>query len=60
MSGMSRSLWLILGVIGFALILTALALYTHRKNFDRLRRGEENRIHFFGIRKVKKPDSKPK
>ncbi len=45
--------------IGFALILTALALYTHRKNFDRLRRGEENRIHFSGIRKVKKPDSKP-
>ena len=45
--------------VGFALLLTALALYTHRKNFDRLRRGEENRIHFSGIRKVQKPNSKP-
>ena len=43
--------------IGFALILAGLALYTHRNNFRRLRRGEENKIHFSGIRKLKKPGS---
>jgi glycerol-3-phosphate acyltransferase PlsY len=44
----------------FALMLTGLALYAHRKNFARLRRGEEHRIQFSSIRKVQKPDSKPK
>jgi glycerol-3-phosphate acyltransferase PlsY len=42
--------------IGFALVLTGLALYTHRRNFDRLRRGEEHKLHLSGIRKSKKPD----
>jgi glycerol-3-phosphate acyltransferase PlsY len=43
--------------IGFALVLTGLALYTHRKNFDRLRRGEEHKLRLSGLRKVKKPES---
>ena len=43
--------------IGFALVLTGLALYSHRRNFDRLRRGEEPKTRFSGIRKFKKPGS---
>ncbi len=43
--------------IGFALILAGLALYTHRNNFRRLRRGEEPKTKFSGMRKLKKPDS---
>ena len=43
--------------IAFALILTGLALYTHRKNFARLKRGEEHKIKFSGIRKIKKPEA---
>lgn len=42
--------------IGFALILTAMALYTHRRNFSRLKRGEEPQIDFSDSRKVKKPE----
>ena len=43
--------------VGFAFVLAGLALYTHRRNFARLRRGEEPKTQFSGIRKIKKPDS---
>jgi len=43
--------------IGFALVLTGLALLTHRKNFDRLRKGEEHKLRLSGLRKIKKPES---
>jgi len=43
--------------IAFALILTGLALYTHRGNFARLRRGEEPKTRLSGIQKLKKPNS---
>ena len=41
--------------VGFALALTGLALYTHRKNIARLRRGEEHKTSFSGMKKFKKP-----
>jgi glycerol-3-phosphate acyltransferase PlsY len=42
--------------VGFALVVASLALYTHRRNFARLRKGEEPKTVFSGIRKLKKPD----
>ena len=41
----------------FGLILACLAFYTHRRNFARLRKGEEPKTEFSGIRKIKKPDA---
>lgn len=41
----------------FAAVLTGMALYTHRKNFERLKRGEEHKTKISGIKKFKKPDA---
>jgi glycerol-3-phosphate acyltransferase PlsY len=42
---------------GFALALTGLALYTHRANIARLRRGEEHKTRFSGTKRFKRPDA---
>jgi glycerol-3-phosphate acyltransferase PlsY len=39
----------------FSVLLTGMALYTHRKNFARLKAGEEHRINLFGIKRIDRP-----
>jgi glycerol-3-phosphate acyltransferase PlsY len=44
--------------IAFSLALSAMALYTHRKNFERLKKGEENKTSFSKVKKIDRPESK--
>ena len=45
--------------LAFAIVASLMAIFKHRKNIERLRKGEEPRVHLYGKREVKASPASP-